>query len=159
MFRVRGRSQRGEILVAVFLVAVLVYVLVPHVVAIGSRTRVTAVKLNCRIVQEAAERFAVLSGGRYPGSLDDSTPDGTILSDLLPTRSPLRNPFAPRLDVLVEGEAALPGQTGYRVVSCRESGQAYVITGCGPEAGTIVCTLTPRRDCRPVPAAVTLRIP
>jgi hypothetical protein len=69
---------------------------------------------NCIMVQTAAERFAALSGGKFPWSAYyDTTPEGWTMIDLLPNEMPLENPYTGELSEPCWLNAAEPGQTGY----------------------------------------------
>ena len=69
---------------------------------------------NCMLVQTAAERFAALSGGKYPWTAyNDETPQGWTLIDLLPAEMRLENPYTGELSEPCYLNAVEPGRTGY----------------------------------------------
>ena len=69
---------------------------------------------NCLLVQTAAERFAALSGGKYPWTAYyGETPQGWTLIDLLPAEMCLENPYTGELSEPCLYNAVEPGRTGY----------------------------------------------
>lgn len=93
---------------------------------------------NCRTVQFAAERFAALNNGIYPGGLSDTTPSGDTIIDLLPNGSLLENPFTRCRTEPVNCYAGNPGETGYSVVVHHGCNTGYHISGAGRGGKNIV---------------------
>jgi hypothetical protein len=87
---------------------------------------------NCLILREAAEEFADLNNGSFPGDLSERTPGGQTLIDLLPGGTHLENPFTLARAEPVDGAACNVGETGYVCVSGGGGvNVGYTITGCG----------------------------
>jgi hypothetical protein len=99
------------------------------------------VRANCYRVREAAEEFARLSCGVYPGDLSDTTPSGDTVIDLLPGGANLANPFTLACTEPVDGAACCEGQTGYVVVAPAGVNVGYVITGAGHDSAGIIIRL------------------
>jgi hypothetical protein len=109
-----------------------------------------AVISNCMLVREAAETFAALNGGIYPGNVDaDMTPGGDTLIDLLPGGALLRNPFTVCNTEPINCAASNPGETGYVPIYIGGANMGYTITGCARHAGvtTFTCYQTPSDSC------------
>jgi hypothetical protein len=98
-----------------------------------------SVRNNCLLVQQAVEEFAAQNQGVYPLELGDVTDcRGESIIDLLPGESYLVNPFTKHATEPVDGEAAIVGSTGYRVVSPAGCCVGYIITGTGRAGAKIV---------------------
>ncbi len=92
---------------------------------------------NCMRVRNAAEMFATLNGGVFPGNLNGTTPQGDTIIDMLPDGRRLRNPFTNNhCSEPVDGAAATSGQTGYTPVCDVGITVGYCITGNGLYGGT-----------------------
>ncbi|NIO28522.1 MAG: hypothetical protein GTO29_08215 [Candidatus Latescibacteria bacterium] len=101
---------------------------------------------NCKLVQAAAEEFAARNNGIYPSNVDcDRNLDGNTLIDLLPGGHRLENPFSRYHTEPVDGVAANPGDTAYRLCINDGVARGYTITGAG-EAGNIIVLIY--RDCQ-----------
>jgi hypothetical protein len=70
--------------------------------------------VNCIIVQQAIEEFALLNSGVYPCNVGvDTTPWGETLIDFLPDGMLLENPITRVATEPVDGYAVTSGSTGY----------------------------------------------
>jgi hypothetical protein len=91
-------------------------------------TKDDSVVVNCYLLRDAIELFAVANGGEYPGDvLLSETPDGRTALDFLPDGERLVNPFTGLRTEPQPALAANLGQTGYMWVRPGH----YVINGMG----------------------------
>ena len=101
-----------------------------------------SVRINCLVVQVAAEAFAAQNNGEYPTNVhSDRNLAGNRLVDLLPGGMCLKNPFTGAYTEPTDCHAAVEGSTGY--VCCAPTPDSicgYKITGCGKNADIIVIT-------------------
>ena len=109
-----------------------------------------AVIANCMLVRAAAEMFATLNNGIYPGNVGvDMTPGGDTLIDLLPGGLLLQNPFTRVYTEPIDCSAANPGETGYIPAVIGGLNMGYTITGTGRFTGATTFTWwqTPSDSC------------
>lgn len=96
---------------------------------------------SCLDLQKAVELWHD-EAGYYPCNSIDADPSGKTVVDYLPGGILLVNAMHMlRTEPAVwGGSAAQPGEIGYVCVWAEGQTIGYVITGCGTEAGEIICT-------------------
>jgi hypothetical protein len=89
-------------------------------------------RVNCHIVQAAAEAFASENDGEYPRDIDsDTTPGGKTLLDFLPGGTYLVNPVTHARTEPSSWRAANPGEIGYVPIWKALEAVGYGISGYG----------------------------
>lgn len=97
---------------------------------------------NCRTVQLAANKFAMLNDNVYPGNVSCSyTPGGESVVDLLPGGILLINPTTNARTEPIDAAAATSGQAGYSPVILGGINVGYCITGAGELCGVQTYTV------------------
>jgi prepilin-type N-terminal cleavage/methylation domain-containing protein len=124
-----------ELLIVVVIIGILAAVGIPNFLRMAANAKEASVKENSHTVQLAVEDFSVQSGGIYPADINDTTPNGDTIIDMLPLSTSLANPFTRALTEPIDGAAGAPGETGYEpVVDGSGVTSGYVITGFGRSA-------------------------
>jgi hypothetical protein len=96
---------------------------------------------NCRTVQLAAEEWARVSGGAFPGEVScDRNSQGDTVIDLLPGGKLLTNPCTLVRTEPINGCSANPGEIGYTPIWSNGMNVGYCITGTGNTGGFIIGT-------------------
>ncbi len=121
-----------ELMITVVMIGILSAIAIPNMANMRLRAREAVVRENCHTVRLAAEDFSVTNLGLYAMDLTDTNPGGDSIVDLLPGGGPLENPFTRAASEPVDGQAAVPGQSGYQpILNGSGTPIGYTITGFG----------------------------
>ena len=126
---------------------ILAAIAIPNFISMRLRAQEASVKSSMHIVQLSIEDWATTMNGLYPTSMDDETPTGETLSDLLPVS--ITNPFSNTPINIIFMHASDPLHLEYDEISMPPGdiyifcdGMEYIILGGGRKGTSLSFFLT-----------------
>jgi type II secretory pathway pseudopilin PulG len=135
-----GLTRKHLVYLIVFIVTVLILMFgSPQLQRYLDRTKEAQVREKARVVQLAAEDYAVQNEGIYAINTKGIIPLLPDDNDYLPNNEKMKNAFTGQKTEPVDGQASAPGEIGYDPALDNGVAVGYTITGFGKDK--IIITL------------------